>query len=342
VERLVHGGVPVALLTEVGDGARPRYCLNACLDTAPIGSNGSWTAAPFEGTVVDGWLVGRGSADSKVAASILAHLAVELHCRSEPPYGTAVFLWDADEHSGSFGGIKSFLGQRPHPDGVMIGYPGNSAVLIGARGFWRARLTTHGTGEHSGRRGAQPQNAIVKAAALIDALSSTALPAEADPFFRFGPRLSVTGVQGGNGYSTIPDACVVRVDVRLTPSFGAADAKAVVRDACAAIDRRHPTREPTRLDVEGSWPAYRLPEDSHLVASLQASASHEFGRVLPMEVAGPSNAGNYLASCGVPATCGLGVTYGNLHAADERIEVSSILSVYRTYRRAVLELLGPG
>jgi succinyl-diaminopimelate desuccinylase len=149
-------------------------------------------------------------------------------------------------------------------------------------------------------------------------------------------------VQGGNGYSTIPDACVIRVDVRLTPSFGAADAEAVVRDACAAVDRRHPTREPTGLDVEGSWPAYRLPEDSRLVALLRESASHEFGWVLPLGVAGPSNAGNYLASCGIPATCGLGVTYRNLHGADERIEVSSILPVYRTYRRAVLELLGHG
>src|SRR5207248_8688191 len=115
-------------------------------DTAPIGREESWAGPPLEGAVVDGWLLGRGSADSKVAASILAHLAVELHHRADPLGGTAAFLWDADEHTGSFGGIKSFLERRSHPDGVMIGYPGNSAVLTGARGFWRARLTTHGTG----------------------------------------------------------------------------------------------------------------------------------------------------------------------------------------------------
>lgn len=56
-------------------------------------------------------------------------------------------------------------------------------------------------------------------------------------------------------------------------------------------------------------------------------------------VVGPSNIGNYLAALGVEATCGFGLNHRNLHAADERIEISSIGAVYEVYRGAVMRLL---
>ena len=109
---------------------------------------------------------------------------------------------------------------------------------------------------------------------------------------------------------------------------------------CANVDREHPSREATANDIEESWPAYRLPEQAPHVTALRLSAEAAFGRPVPLAVAGPSNVGNYLASVGVPATCGLGVTYRNLHGSDERIDVASVRSVYEAYRNAVRHLVG--
>jgi succinyl-diaminopimelate desuccinylase len=72
---------------------------------------------------------------------------------------------------------------------------------------------------------------------------------------------------------------------------------------------------------------------------LRTSAEAAFDRSIPLGVEGPSNVGNSLASVGVPATYGLGVTYRNVHASDECIEVSTIEPVHPTHRAAALRLV---
>lgn len=335
-----HDGESVGVCLEVGSGDRPRYCLNACLDTAPFGDPDAWSAPPTSATLSEGWLLGRGSADSKVAAAIFAHLAAEVAAGWWQPHGTLAVLFDADEHTGGFGGIQAYVNERPPPDGVMIGYPGIDAVAVGGRGYWRAKVVVSGTSDHTGSRDPHPDNAIVKAAAFVAQAARAALPPASDPGFPLAPKLTVTGVHGGQGYSIVPDVCVVEVDVRLTPQFEAGAAEDLVRGICEGIDRSAPSREPTRLDVGTTWPAYRLPASSPTARALRDSARDVLGRDVPAVVVGPSNVGNYLASLGIEATCGFGVNYRNLHAVDERIEVATVLPAYDTYRRAVTSLLG--
>jgi succinyl-diaminopimelate desuccinylase len=90
--------------------------------------------------------------------------------------------------------------------------------------------------------------------------------------------------------------------------------------------------------LEG-WPAYRVSDGHEIVRTLQETAESIFGRHIPTAVSGPSNIGNYLATLHIPAVCGFGVTYRNLHAADESIDVTSIEPVYQTYMRTLLRLL---
>jgi acetylornithine deacetylase/succinyl-diaminopimelate desuccinylase-like protein len=146
------------------------------------------------------------------------------------------------------------------------------------------------------------------------------LVSEADDDFDCGPKLTVTAIRGGDGYTSVPDACSIRVDIRLTSTFGADKAERLVRSACADVDRHHPSRQTTAIVVESAWPPYRLPPEAPVVGALRRSAEAAFSRPVPLAVAGPSNIGNYLASRGLPATCGFGVTYRNVHASDEAID----------------------
>ena len=69
-------GTTVALTSEVtGNGPGPRYVLDACLDTAPFGDENAWTYPSASGQITGGWLHGRGSADSKAGAAILARIS---------------------------------------------------------------------------------------------------------------------------------------------------------------------------------------------------------------------------------------------------------------------------
>ncbi len=129
--------------------------LDACLDTAPFGDEAAWTYPPVSGEIHGGWLHGRGACDSKAGASIFAHVAARLLPISDQLAGSLVLLLDVDEHTGNFGGARTYFegpGAPERVDGVMIGYPGLDHVVTGGRGVLRVRLHVHGVASHSGGR----------------------------------------------------------------------------------------------------------------------------------------------------------------------------------------------
>lgn len=366
-QRPEHEPEPLALYAEV-QGTRaaphglraPYWLLDATLDTAGFGDPATWSRDPLGAECVDGWLVGRGAADSKAGVALFAHLLEAFSHERAHFCGRLGVLFDLDEHSGRFGGARAFFdsAERPRPDGVLIGYPGCDRIMVGARGFERARLVVHGVAAPSGASGQRGLNAALRGAALAQALQAAPLPEAASPSFDRPAQLTVTGLQSGDGgFSQVPDRCELWLDLRLTPSFGAETARALVQRCVAAHDAQvaceaspagaalsaacaaAPTAPATDIHWLPGWPAYRVPDDHAMVAALREAARQEAGRELPCAVAGPSNIGNYLASLGVPALCGFGVRGQALHAADERMELASIAPVYRIYRRALQQLL---
>ncbi len=332
------GGIAGLVTTVESRRPGPVICLDACLDTAPAGDPDAWSVDPFGGEIRDGKLYGRGVADSKVAVAMFVHLARELSAGGLPA-GTLHVLLDGDEHSGGFAGVKSFIEREGiRPDFAAIGYPGNDKLVIGARGFFRAVAIIRGAEGHSGStRADTSQNAVAKAARLVEMLRATDMPFETSSGFEAGPRLTVTAIHGGSGFSQIPGRCEVNIDIRLTPSWTAAWAKDLVRNALLRLDREQPTAYRSVAREAESWPAYRLDSGSPPIKALRQAAEQNLGRSLQSAVAGPSNIGNYLACFGVPATCGFGVTYGGLHGADEWAELATVEPVYRAYRQAVDE-----
>jgi succinyl-diaminopimelate desuccinylase len=332
-------GSPVALTCEIaGNGTGPRYVLDACLDTAPFGDEAAWSRPPASGEISGGWLHGRGAADSKAGAAVFAHIAARLRQSAGWP-GSVVLLFDVDEHTGAFGGAKAYFeepGTASQVGGVMIGYPGPEHVITGGRGVLRARMGVRGVAGHSGSSRFSP-SAVAKAAALVTRLHQTEFPAPG-PAFPLPPRLTVTSIRGGEGYSAVPDLCTLNIDVRLTPALDSDAACSVLTAAAADIDSAWPGTPPTSTQITTCWPPYALPEGEPLRMALLAAAA-EAGLDAQPRIAGPSNIGNYLAGLGIPATAGFGVAYQGLHATDEKILVSSIPPVQAAYHQALLTLL---
>lgn len=338
-------GTPLAVVCDVaGTHPGPRYVLDACLDTAPFGDASAWTHEPTSGLVADGWLHGRGSADSKVAIAIFLHIAAQLRSRAGRMHGSLTLLFDADEHTGNFGGAKRYFAGPDAPTdvaGVMIGYPGNDRIVTGGRGFLRAEVTLHGTAGHTGSDRAVTHNAIEKASQLVAALSERQTPAAVDPNLGRAPRVSATRISGGESYSIVPDRCTVSVDVRLTTTFAREHAERLLGEVTEQVDASWPSTPATTIAMRDSWPAYALSPSAPIKLALERAASEAFNRPIRAEVAGPSNIGNYLAKLGLDATAGLGVTYRGLHGSNEAIDVSTIPPVHAAYHSAVANLLGP-
>ncbi|MCD9874861.1 M20 family metallopeptidase [Streptomyces guryensis] len=334
-------GRPIALLVEVAGGRPgPWWALDACVDTAPYGDEDAWSFRPDCGDVVDGWLRGRGAADSKLAAAMFCRIAAELRAGADDLHGGLAVLLDADEHTGGFGGARAYLADADavRPAGAMIGYPGPDEVVVGGRGLWRATIAVRAESGHSGSRRAA-LGAVSRAARLVRLLEEAELPG-AEGGFPLPPKLTVTSCHGGEGFSVIPGLCELGVDIRTTPIFDARAAENLVRTAAAELDRRLPGPAPTAITQVACWPAYRLAEDEQPAAALLEAAAGEGLTVRP-KTAGPSNIGNLLAAQGIPATAGFGVRYEGLHGVDERACLADLPTIHTVYMQALLRLLAP-
>jgi len=337
-------GEPIAVTASIGSSARgPTYLLNAPADTADFGDESAWSCDPRAGIVRDGWLFGRGSADSKAGVSIFCHIAAALKTFSDQLKGSITLVFDADEHTGTFLGIRRFFESNKKNSEIsaaLIGYPGQDRIIIGCRGFHRATIRVHGEAAHSGSSRSRGVNAITRAVQLVETLQRTELPASTSEQFPLPPQITITQISGGHGFSGVPDLCAMNVDIRLTPDFEAKQARKLLAEAAERLDRETVCNRATEIESFEGFEAYVLEPGSPVVSALQASAQRLLGRPVPTAIAGPSSIGNYLAYRGIPATSGFGVVCRNLHAADECMAVDSILPAYRIYLGALEELLG--
>jgi succinyl-diaminopimelate desuccinylase len=327
-------------------GDETRWSRPACIDTAPFGDETRWSRPAASGHLDGGRLWGRGSGDSKTGAAILAHVLRDLVRDGAIRRGGVDLLFDADEHTGRFGGVRAYLaaiecqpGGRK-PDAAVLGYPGNEELIRGSRGFHRVRLQVAGRAGHSGATEKDGINAIAKLARLVATLEEAQLPTEAVGPFAFGPCVTVTEIEGGEGFSQVPDRARCSVDIRLTPGFGVAEAErwlAAVVDRCDAL---HASPQATRIEAVESWPPYIVAESDPLVRAFHEGGELAFARAVPLAVCGPSNIGNLLAAQGIPTICGLGVSAENVHGTDECAVLSTIPAAYRGYREGALRFLG--
>ena len=335
---LFRGKKPVAFIYDIIiNDELPTYCFNACIDTAPAGDINNWETPPFTPSQKDNWLYGRGTADSKASVSIFANVAKSLMNNTNLLRSNISFLFDCDEHTGTFGGIKTYIKTCKNLKGVFIGYPGNDGIVSGSRGFYRAVITFLGISEHSGRKNDFNENAIIKASKFIQYINSIPIKQFINSSFPIPPKITITKIRGGYNFAVTPDKCVVDVDIRLTPLFIFNDAQKLIQNSIEKIDCEYSRK--TILREKESWPAYYLDNNSYILNSLKEIASEKLKRQLPSIICGPSGIGNFLSTYGFDATCGFGVTYENLHAANECIDLNSIYNIYCIYYKLAMTLV---
>ena len=125
------GGLPALIATWPAPPGAPTVLLYAHLDVQPTGPAADWTTPPFEPTVRDGRLYGRGAADDK--AGVLMHLAVLRAFDGRPPVGVVLFL-EGEEEIGS-PTLSALLAQHRdalRSDVIVIADSANASVDVPA------------------------------------------------------------------------------------------------------------------------------------------------------------------------------------------------------------------
>lgn len=320
----------VAYLYEIiRDKSKPTICFNACADTAAIGNIEDWKFNPFDGTIVDNKIYGRGAADSKASISIFSHVAK--HLKNSNKLVNVSFLFDADEHSGNFNGIKTFIENTNNLKAVALGYPGNYSITIGSRGFFRCQIKFRGISQHSGSSKPVKSNAIIGANNFITKLMEFNPEDFVDEEFGIPPKVSITEINGGLGFNLIPDTCTLKVDIRLTPLFRTDNAKTLIEQTIKKVENNN-TDLKTETKYLESWESFKTADNSKFANGLKSSAEKILSKEVPKFVCGPSNIGNYIAQKGIEVTVGFGVTYENIHAPNECAYIDTIPDIFNTYK----------
>ena len=262
--------------TSAADG--PALMFNGHLDI--VGTQGM-THAPFEATVSNGRIYGRGSADMK--AGIAAMCAAAVRAEDAGLTTPVVLAAVADEEFESLG-TRALLASGVRAAGAIVTEPTRLAIAPAHRGFAFLTVTVHGRAAH-GSRWDIGVDAIRHAGLLLaelDALQEGALARRVHPLLGPGS-LHASFIEGGTGMSTYPDKCTIRLERRTLPDERGADVLREVEDACARIRARRPTfAADVALDL--TMGASDVAEDAPIVCALRTALQHsgEQPRIEPM------------------------------------------------------------
>ncbi len=231
-----------------GRGDRPPLCFSGHIDTVPLGQ-APWKMDPFAGDIDDGKLYGRGSSDMKSGVAAFVVAALGFARRAQPAAGLILAItageetgcegaYDLARRDGVLGRAGAFVVAEPTANRPVVGHKG--ALWLDAR---TRGVTAHGSMPERG------VNAIYKATQAIEALQAFVF--DVPPHPQLGaPTLNVGRIAGGLNINSVPDACVVGVDIRTIPSQDHAHVIAALSTHLGEDVELQPL-----VDVEGIWTA---------------------------------------------------------------------------------------
>ena len=336
-ERMDAG--PVANLWAVRrptDPERLTLCLAGHTDVVPPGDEAAWTTPPFEPSVVDGELRGRGAADMKAAVAAMV-TAAAAYARQGGRGGVALLL-TSDEEGPAVDGtrhvVETLVARDAVPRWTLVGEPSSDQRLgdrmrVGRRGSLSCEMTIKGIQGHVAFPEAA-RNAIHEGIAFMDELARTVWDEGVDGFPP--TTLQWVGVHSGVARNVIPGELRASFNLRYSPALSAEQIEAHVAERLAA----------SGLDHELVWRRAAAPfsSDGTDLADAVAAAVREHCGINPRrDCGGGTSDGRFLAAAGSEVV-ELGHVAGTIHAVDERIpaaDVPTLAAIYLTVMRRLLD-----
>lgn len=190
-----------------------RIILEAHMDTV---SAQGMKILPYEPTIQDNKLYGRGSCDTKAGLAAMMHAIVELsqsRCRVVPE----VWLAATVDEEYSYRGVAKFCENHPTADAAIVAEPTELRSVIASKGLLRFQVITEGVSAHS----AKPHlgdNAILQMTPIIEAIRLDTLELENTEHPLLGSATCNIGtINGGTQINFVPDRCEIQIDRRLLP-----------------------------------------------------------------------------------------------------------------------------
>ncbi len=316
----------------------PLFCFAGHTDVVPPGPRAQWHTDPFEPTIIDGYLHGRGAADMKGSLAAMV-VAVERFVDQYPDHsGSIAFLITSDEEGPFINGttrvVDTLEARNEKITWCIVGEPSSThavgdVVKNGRRGSLTADITVIG---HQGHV-AYPHladNPIHKLAPALTELSQM----EWDQGNAFFPPTSfqVPNIAAGTGApNVVPGECYVQINFRFSTEVTSAQ----------LVQRVEGILDAHGLEYNINW-TYNgepfLTGSGQLVEAVQSAIWDVTHQQTQLSTAGGTSDGRFIAPTGAEVV-ELGPCNATIHKVNECVKVQDLELLTDMYQKTLEYLL---
>ncbi len=317
----------------------PVFCFLGHTDVVPSGPREQWASDPFEPSVREGKLYGRGAADMKGSVAAMV-VALEAFVASNPNHpGTLALLLTSDEEGDAIDGVRAvvrqFREENQRIDFCLVGEPSavktlGDTVRIGRRGSLSGKLTVLGMQGHV----AYPhlaENPIHRALPALTALAARVWD-EGDADFP-PTSFQISNIAAGTGANNvIPGELNVQFNIRYSPQCSAQGLQRDVEAALCEAGVRH----------ELAWHLSGEPFHTKpgVLRDCVRVAVQEITGLTPEEnTGGGTSDGRFIAPLGAQVV-ELGPLNASIHKIDEYVPLAELERLPEIYRAVLVRLFG--
>jgi succinyl-diaminopimelate desuccinylase len=306
-------------------------------DVVPTGPVDQWHTPPFEPTIKDGMLYGRGAADMKTSCAAFI-TAIEDFVAKHPNHpGSIGLLITSDEEGIAINGtvkvVEALKARNEHFDYCIVGEPTSNKVVgdmikNGRRGSLSGKLIVKGVQGHI----AYPhlvKNPIHMVAPAIKDMVDTVWD-EGNEYF---PPTSwqISNMNGGTGATNVvPGEVTILFNFR----FSTASTEQNLKERVYAILDKH------ALEYDLEWeysPPYITPK-GNLVAAISEAIQESYGVNPELSTTGGTSDGRFIANI-CKQVIEFGPLNATIHKLNECVAVADIEPLKDTYRITLEKLL---
>lgn len=318
--------------------AAPLVVFAGHTDVVPPGPAEDWISPPFEPTIRDGRLYGRGAADMK--GSIAAFItACERFVERHPGHrGSIGLLITSDEEGPAVNGtvkvVETLVARNEPIDMCVVGEPSSSqacgdVVKIGRRGSLNGRLRVYGEQGHVAYPHLARNPLHSFAPALLELTTREWDRGNRD----FPPTtFQISNIHGGTGATNvIPGEIELLINFRYSTEVTAEQLQAEVE----SLLKRHD------VEFEIEWTVSARPfltADGTLKQATERAVEAVIGRAPEMTTTGGTSDGRFIAPTGAQVV-ELGPVNDTIHKVNENVLATDLDVLSRIYERLLEELL---